>query len=126
MYINLPAAPDYAPTLIHVWRSHDDKALNVSWAAIIPDHSKGEGDIFDYEIEYRNKKIDNAAVLEQVSGTWVYIEGLYSKGVYEVRVRCIVMVQSIPMAMEYEKGPWSEWQESDGAPVTAGKQHYFG
>ena len=59
--------------------------------------------------------------MEQVSNNWVYIEGLYSEGSYEVRVRCVVMVQSIPLPTKFENGPWSEWKESEGAHVTAGK-----
>ena len=94
----------------------------ISWKAIIANHSNGEGDAFRYEIEYRNKKIDDAAVLEQMSSIPVYIEGLSSEAVYEVRVRCMVMVQSIPLPTEYERGPWSDWIESDGhGHVTAGK-----
>lgn len=120
MCIDLLVAPNYSPNLTSVLRVNNNTALNISWDPIIPDHSKGEGDIFDYEIQYRNKKIPLAKATEQVSGTWVYIDGLYSKGVYEVRIRCVVMKQSIPLTTDYEGGPWSEWVESTGES-SAGK-----
>lgn len=103
-------------------RTDDFKALKISWDPIIPDHTKGEGDIFSYEVEYRNKKIRNAIVSEQVFGNSAYIEGLYFVGVYEVRVRCVVIVQSIPLPTLYMKGRWSDWVESRGQePVTPGE-----
>ena len=114
-------APTHAPEKNSVFRTVDNKALNISWSAIIPNHTKGEGDMFGYEIEYRNKKTDNATVMEHVYGTWVYIEGLYGEGVYEVHVRCVVMVQSISLPTKFEKGPWSGWVQSEGEYVTAGK-----
>ena len=119
--IDLPVAPNYPPDHISVIRVDNNTALNISWDPIIPDHSKGEGDIFDYEIQYRNKKIPLAMATEQVSGTWVYIDGLYFKGVYEVRIRCVVMNQSIPLTTDYERGPWSKWVESTGESSAAGK-----
>ena len=127
LYIGLLVAPKNPPKLISVLRVDDNKALNISWDAIIPNRSKGEGDIFDYEIQYRNiiqyrnKKILLATATEQVSGTWVYIDGLYFKGVYEVRVRCVVIVQSVPLDTMYEGSPWSEWVESKGESNTPGK-----
>lgn len=117
--LGLIVAPNYAPTLTVV-RYDDNKVLSVSWNPVIPDHRKGEGNMFGYEIEYRNKKIVNATVLEQVLGTSVQIEGLYSEGVYEVHVRCVVVVQSLPLSTEYERGPWSEWVESDGSTAPTG------
>ena len=115
----LVLAPNDAPKDISIIRTDDNKALNISWSPITPDHSKGQGDMFGYEIEYRNKKVENATVMEHVYATWVYIEGLNSEGAYEVHVRCVVMVQSIPLPTEFERGPWSDWMASEGH-VTAG------
>ena len=61
--------------------------------------------MFGYEIEYRNEKIENATVMEHVYATWVYIEGLNSEGAYEVHVRCVVMVQSTPLPIKFERDP---------------------
>ena len=113
-------APNNSPKIISVLRTDNNKALNISWSAIIPNHSRGEGDMFGYEIEYRNKKIDNATIMEHVYGTWVYIEGLNGEGAYEFHVRCVVMVQSIPLPTKFERGPWSHWMLSEGEHVTAG------
>ena len=126
-YLCIYLAPDRVPEKITVVRISNNEALNISWIAITPNHSRGEGDMFGYEIEYRNKKVDNAILMEYVSNNWAFIEGLYSKGAYEVRVRCVVMVQSMPLPTKFENGPWSEWIESEGAHVTAGniKHAYY-
>lgn len=118
----MPIVPNHAPKLVSVLRTNDNKTLKISWSAIIPNHTNGEGDVVGYEIEYRNKKIDSAIVIERVLSTPVYIEGLSSEGIYEVRVRCMVMTQSVPLRTMYEKGPWSAWVESGQEhTVTAGK-----
>ena len=119
--IDLLIAPKYSPKLISYLRVDDNKALNISWEAIIPDRSKGEGDIFNYEIEYSNKKIPLVMTKERVSGTWVYIDGLYFRGVYKFHIRCVVIIQSVPLVTMYEEGPWSEWVESKGESNTPGK-----
>ena len=111
-------APKYSPKLVSVLRYNDDTTMNISWNAIIPNHTNGEGNMFRYDIEYRSKEV-NTSTMEQVFSTSVYIEGLYSKGVYEVRVRCVVLTQKKPMLM-YESGPWSGWVESKGQRTTAG------
>jgi len=117
----LPIAPKNPPKSVIVSRYDGDKIMDISWDAIVPDHTNGEGDIISYEIEYRNKNISKATTLEQVPNSPVNIEGLYPEGVYEVHVRCVVMIQSIPLPTEYEMGPWSEWVESKGFSTSTGK-----
>jgi len=88
--------------------------MEISWEAVVPDHSKGEGDMIAYEVQYRNLGMETGMVKEHVSSdvTSLTINGLSPRGYYEVRVRCVVITQISPP--EFESCPWSEWIESDG------------
>lgn len=89
-----------------VVRINGRKDINVTWNAIIPDHTKGEGYVYRYDIRYYQfDDVDNSIVVEGKNTTEYRIMGVGENVEYTVQVR-VVVINSTEPTLTFQFGTW--------------------
>jgi len=86
-------------------RSNDGKDIDVTWDAIIPNRTKGEGYVYRYDIRYYQFDVSSSIEVEGKNTTHYKIMDVGENTKYTVQVR-VVVINSTEPTLTYQFGTW--------------------
>lgn len=87
-------------------RSNNGTDIDVTWNAIVPNRTNGEGYVFRYDIRYFQYDDDiNSITLAGGNTTTYKIEGVSKDTEYTVQVR-VVVINSTEPRLTFQMGDW--------------------